>query len=74
MPTRTLVGLKRYRLLAGLTQQELAEQLGITRQVVADYEVGRTMPRLPLARKLARILDVPIDQLFPPTGGDEAAA
>ena len=74
MPTRTVVGLKRHRLLAGLTQQELAEQLGITRQVVADYEAGRTAPRLPLARKLSRILDAPIDQLFPPSGTEGAAA
>jgi|RhiMethySRZTD1v2_1073278.scaffolds.fasta_scaffold3524597_1 putative transcriptional regulator len=74
MPTRTLVGLKRYRLLAGLTQQELAAQLGITRQVVADYESGRTTPRLPLARQLARVLGAPIDLLFPPSGDTGAAA
>ena len=56
---------KQYRLSAGnMTQQELADQTGVTRQTIHSIEKGRYNPSIGLALKIAQILAVPIDKLF----------
>ena len=67
-------GLRQARRLNDLTQTQLAQEAGVSRQVILDLEHNGTTPRLALARKLAKILDVPIDVLFPPSGDNGAAA
>ena len=52
------------KLAGGLTQQELAERAGITRQSVISIEQGRYRPSVELALQLARALAVPVDRLF----------
>ncbi|SMC29232.1 putative transcriptional regulator [Andreprevotia lacus DSM 23236] len=47
-----------------LTQQALAKLLGVSRQTVISIESGRFDPSLPLAFKLARVLDAPIEAIF----------
>ena len=69
-----LHGLRRIRRAADLSQTELARQVGTTRQVIADLETSRSIPKLPLARRLARALDVGLDDLFPPADGTGAVA
>src|SRR5436305_926005 len=55
LPFGTL--LKRYRLAAGLTQEELAEQAALSRSGVADLERGaRTQPRRETVQLLAEAL------------------
>lgn len=61
---RPMSPLKRARLARGLTQQDMADQLGIARPTLANYEVGRYRPSLVLANRIARTLQLPIDQLF----------
>lgn len=61
---RPLSPLKRARMARGLTQQDMADQLGISRPTLANYEVGRYRPSLILANRIARALQLPIDQLF----------
>ena len=46
-----------------LTQEALAEMVGVTRQTVAKWESGESAPDLPLAGKLAAALDVTLDDL-----------
>lgn len=46
-----------------LTQEGLAEAVGVTRQTVAKWENGESMPDLELAGKLAAALDVSLDDL-----------
>ena len=46
-----------------LTQEALAEQVGVARQTVAKWENGESMPDLSLAAKLASVLDVSLDEL-----------
>ena len=46
-----------------LTQESLAEQVGVTRQTIAKWESGESAPDLPLAGKLAAALDVTLDDL-----------
>jgi putative transcriptional regulator len=48
----------------GWSQAELAEHLAVSRQTVNAIETGKYDPSLPLAFKLARLFDEPIEALF----------
>jgi len=57
--------LRKYRKAAGgLTQQELADRTGVTRQSIISIERGRFRPSVELALKLARALGVSVEELF----------
>ncbi len=47
-----------------LTQQQLADRVGVTRQTIIAIEAGKYAPSLPLAFKLARTFGVSIEQVF----------
>jgi putative transcriptional regulator len=47
-----------------MTQQELADQVGCTRQTIIAIEAGRYAPSLPLAFRLARAFDAGIEDVF----------
>ena len=46
------------------SQADLAERLGVSRQSVNAIETGKYDPSLPLAFKIARIFELPIEQIF----------
>ncbi len=48
------------------SQQDLADQLGVSRQTVNAIETGRYDPSLPLAFKLANLFAKRIEQMFTP--------
>jgi putative transcriptional regulator len=48
------------------TQADLAAQLDVTRQTVNAIEKGKYDPSLPLAFKIARVFQMPIEQIFLP--------
>jgi putative transcriptional regulator len=50
----------------GWTQGALADELGVSRQTVNALETGRYDPSLPLAFRLARLFDRPIESIFHP--------
>ncbi|KZT14108.1 transcriptional regulator [Acidovorax sp. GW101-3H11] len=50
----------------GMTQQALADALGVSRQTVHSIEAGKYDPSLPLAFKIARLLGLAIEQVFEP--------
>ena len=56
--------LKEKRGEIGLTQAELAERCAVTRKTVNTVENGVFVPSALLALKLARALDVPVEELF----------
>jgi putative transcriptional regulator len=56
--------IKVYRALRNLTQEALAEQLGVTRQTILAIEKGRYDPSLELAFRISRLFRVPIDKMF----------
>ncbi|MBD7979316.1 MULTISPECIES: helix-turn-helix transcriptional regulator [Oerskovia] len=58
------------RAALGLTQAELAERLGVSRQTVISIERGRFDPSLPLAFRLSALLGAPIEELFVPSHHD----
>jgi putative transcriptional regulator len=47
-----------------MTQAELARRLGLTRQTVIAIEQGRYSPSLEVAFQIARIFQVPLDDVF----------
>lgn len=46
------------------SQADLAERLGVSRQTVNALETGRYDPSLPLAFKIARLFEQPIEAIF----------
>ncbi len=53
-----------------MTQQQLAEKTGVTRQTIIAIEANRYSPSLALAFKIARIFDVTIEEVFQYTDED----
>ena len=47
-----------------MTQAELARRIGVTRQTVIAIEQGRYSPTLELAFQIARVFEVPLDDVF----------
>jgi putative transcriptional regulator len=50
--------------LHDLTQQELADRVGVTRQTILAIERGRYNPSVGLALRLAAVFGVPVEVLF----------
>jgi putative transcriptional regulator len=48
------------------SQADLAEKLGVSRQTINAIETGKYDPSLPLAFKIARLFEKPIEQVFFP--------
>ena len=48
----------------GMTQTDLARATGVSRQSIISIEKGQYIPSLPLALKIARVFDVPTDEVF----------
>ncbi len=55
---------KELRGAAGLRQEDLAQQVGVSRQTIISIESGRYNPSLELAWKLSRKLGTTIEELF----------
>lgn len=56
--------IKDYRTQFGLTQKDLAEMAGVSRQSIISIEQGKYVPSLPLALKFAQIFNCATDELF----------
>ena len=52
------------RQLHDMTQQELAERVGVTRQTILSIEGGRYNPSVGLALRIAETFGVPVEALF----------
>ena len=47
-----------------MTQQQLAEKVGVTRQTIIAMEQEKYSPSLELAFRIARVFDVPLEEVF----------
>ena len=56
--------IKEYRIRLELTQEKLAEMVGVRRETIIFLEQGRYNPSLRLAYNVARALKTTIDELF----------
>ena len=69
-PTRVTNDLRALRFRHGeMTQADLADRVGVTRQTIIAIEQGRYSPSLEMAFQIARAFGVPLDHVFqyPPT-------
>ena len=72
-PTRVTNDIRRLRFdRSAMTQAELADRIGVTRQTVIAIEQGRYSPTLEMAFRIARAFDVALDDVFqyPDQGAD----
>jgi putative transcriptional regulator len=70
-PTRVTNQIRSLRASHGdITQAELAERLGVTRQTVIAIEQGKYSPSLEMAFQIARVFGVPLDDVFHYGEGD----
>ncbi|HHV78420.1 MAG TPA: helix-turn-helix transcriptional regulator [Firmicutes bacterium] len=58
------VALRKARLKAGLSQAELAREVGLTRASYTNIEKGYRHPSLVTALQIARVLRTPVEELF----------
>ena len=56
--------LKVERAKKDLTQEELGNLIGVSRQTINSIEKGRYTPSTVLALKLAKIFDTPVEEIF----------
>jgi len=54
-----------------MTQQELAEQVGVSRQTIVAIEKGKYSPTLELAFKIAMVFELPLQEVFTYHGSSE---
>lgn len=64
MKEKVINQVKKFRLEQGLTQEELAKKVGVSRQSIISIEQGRYIPSLPLALKLSKLFQCPTDEIF----------
>ncbi|MBC8504520.1 MAG: helix-turn-helix transcriptional regulator [Anaerolineales bacterium] len=55
-----------------MTQQELAQKVGVTRQTIIAMEKGKYSPSLELAFRIALAFDVPLTEIFSYDSEDES--
>lgn len=56
--------LKVHRAMRDWTQEELARRVSVTRKTINTVEKGKYVPSTYLALKLARVFQVPVEELF----------
>ena len=59
-----LNGFKKARLIAGLTQEELADSLGVSRVTVCNWESGHNLPKAKRLRDVAAALGTTVSELL----------
>lgn len=59
-----ICNLKKYRLMQDLTQEQLAERVGVRRETIMRLEAGKYNPSLKLAIDISRAVRVPIEEIF----------
>ena len=64
-PTLVTNSIRALRFANGeMTQADLADRVGVTRQTIIAIEQGKYSPTLEMAFKIARVFRVPLDEVF----------
>lgn len=56
--------IKVQRAIKGLTQEDLAKQISVSRQTINAMELNKYVPSTVLALKIARVFSMPVEELF----------
>ncbi|MBN1052842.1 MULTISPECIES: helix-turn-helix transcriptional regulator [Clostridium] len=59
-----ICNLNKYRQMKELTQEQLAEKVGVRRETIMRLEAGKYNPSLKLAVDISRVVETPIEKLF----------
>jgi putative transcriptional regulator len=71
-PTRITNTIRTLRFAHGeMTQAQLAEHIGVTRQTIIAIEQGRYSPSLEMAFQIASVFGVPLDEVFQYPNGEK---
>jgi putative transcriptional regulator len=62
--------LKVERAIKSLTQEELAQKIGVSRQTINALEANKYVPSTVLALKIAQLFEKPVEQIFMLDEGD----
>lgn len=62
---------RHHRLMSGLTQEDLADRVGVTRQTILSIEKGKYTPSVALALALAEVFGATVEALFQLKEGDD---
>lgn len=62
--SKIITNLKSVRESIGMTQQELADRIGIRRETILHLENNRYNPSLEMALKIAQVFDLRVEELF----------
>lgn len=69
--TRVRNNIRKLRFEHGeMTQQQLAEQVGVTRQTIVAIEKEKYSPSLEAAFRIAKVFDRPLEEVFSYDGGE----
>jgi putative transcriptional regulator len=68
---RLINHIKQHRARLNLTQEELAERVGVRRQAILAIEKGKYVPSALLAFQIAEVLGMRVDELFELEAGEE---
>ena len=60
---------KMHRARLDMTQEQLAQAVGVSRQTIHAIERGKAEPSVALALRLARLFELKVDELFALTNG-----
>lgn len=58
------ISMKAARVNAKLTQAEAAEALGINKNTLMGYEAGRVIPKVDIAKKMAKLYGLSVDDII----------
>ena len=64
MTQKVFSNLEKYRKDLGYTQQDLANEVGVTRQTIISLEKGNYTPSVFLALKISTVLQLPVEEVF----------
>jgi putative transcriptional regulator len=64
MDERVVNDIRERRKSSGITQEDLARAMGVSRQTIISIERGRYVPSLPLALKIARYFKRSVSEMF----------
>jgi putative transcriptional regulator len=64
MEVTIINNVQHFRTKAFLTQEQLAEAVGVTRQTIISIEKGNYTPSVALALRLARVFAVTVEDIF----------
>lgn len=60
------ISLAAARVNAGLTQEDVAKRMQVSKTTVVNWEKGRTVPRIPEIEMMSRMYNIPQDNIFLP--------